>query len=369
MKVFISSVVRGLGAERDAAERAVTTLDHTVVRSEDFGAVPSSPQRACRAGVRASDLVVLILGASYGTKDPTTGLSPTHEEFQEAQQTGRDVLAFVQEGVDRDPDQEAFVQVARGWSGGVLTGRFRGQDDLREAITKALHRYALARAAGPIDAGDIEARLDRATADERRGAGTPMLHVAIVGAPRQIVLAPAQLDDQSLQRDLERDAIYGDAAPLARGMQTKTRVEADALVIAQDPARVSVDTLGTIAVATTAQRPRDERDWMPTLIDEDVRDAIAVAVRYAIATLDRLDPYERLTDLAIAAALRELGHLGWRTRAERDRSPNSAPMNMRGAEVVTARTEPLTRKRAAVRQQVDAVARDLTATLRRKANT
>jgi hypothetical protein len=110
VKAFISSVIRGLEKERDAAERASKALDHTILRSEDFGAVASSPQRACRGAVRESDVLLLILGAAYGTKDPKTGKSPTHEEFEEAQQTGRDVLAFVQEGVRRDPDQEAFVR-------------------------------------------------------------------------------------------------------------------------------------------------------------------------------------------------------------------------------------------------------------------
>ena len=36
MKVFISSVIRGLEKEREAAERAAKSLDHTVLRSEDF---------------------------------------------------------------------------------------------------------------------------------------------------------------------------------------------------------------------------------------------------------------------------------------------------------------------------------------------
>lgn len=343
------------------------TLDHAVVRSEDFGAVSSSARRACLAAVRASDLVVFILGATYGTTNLDTGLSPTHEEFQEAQHAGRDVLAFVQEGVERDGDQVAFVREVRAWTGGVTTGRFRGPDDLRDAVTQALYRHALARTVGPVDGADLRMRLDAATGGGPRGIGSPTLHVALVGGPRQLVLSPAQLDDQILQRDLERDALYGDTAPLVRGEQTKTRVDGDALVITQEHGRVSIDTLGTISVVVAAQRPRDNRDWMPTLIDEDVQESIALSMRYAMAAMDKLDGNERLTDIAIAAVLRDLGHMGWRTRAERDRSPNAAPMNMRGAEVVSANLEPLTRKRPALRQQVDSISRDLTAILRGKA--
>src|SRR2546428_4615878 len=124
-------------------------LDHSIVRSESFGAQPTSPQRACRAAVRDADVVVLLLGGTYGRKDQRTGKSPTHEEFEEAHASGRDVLAFVQDGVERDADQEAFLGEARAWSGGALTGRFRTPEELRDAVTQGLNRLALSRAAGP----------------------------------------------------------------------------------------------------------------------------------------------------------------------------------------------------------------------------
>ena len=365
MKVFISSVIRGFEEEREATARAAKALDHTVLRSEDFGAIASSAQRACRAAVRDADVVILVLGAAYGMKDPGTGKSPTHEEFEEAQQTGRDVLVFVQEDVQREPDQDAFVREVRQWAAGANTGRFRDADTLRDSVTQALSRHERTRNAGPVDQAEIAGRLDAAMAAQRGRGGSPVLYVALVGAPRQVLLTAGQLEDGALQAELEREALYGASAVLERGARTRTAVERGALVIAQDDRRVTIDGLGAIAVCTTAQRPRDERDWMPTLIDEDVRDTIAGALRYGLATLDRLDPYERLADIAIGATIRELGHLGWRTRAERDRSPNTASMNMRGHETVSARLEPLSRKRPAVRQQIDNIARDLTAILRR----
>jgi len=370
VKVFISSVIRGLGKERDAAERAATSLDHTVLRSEDFGAVASSPQRACRAAVRESDVLLLILGASYGTKDPKTGKSPTHEEFEEAQQTGRDVLAFLQEGVQRDPDQEAFVREVRAWTQGASTGRFTSADDLRDSVTKALNRHVLSRAAGPIDAQDINDRLDAALGGDRRsrGVGDATLTVAIIGAPRQVVLSPARLDEGPLQEQLEQTALYGVTAVLERGGSIRTSVEGGAIAIVQDNSRVTIDGLGTIAVTARAQRPRGERDWMPTLIEEDVRDAVARALRYRLTMLDTLlDPYGRLSDLAVGASLPDIGHRGWQTRAERDREPGRAPVNMRGQDVVTVRLEPLTRKRPTARQGLDAIAGDLTVMLRRAA--
>lgn len=76
--------------------------------AEDFGAKPTSPQVACLEGVRQAGIVVLILGKDYGAKQ-SSGLSATHEEYLEARQS-RPVIAFVQEGVDRDPDETEFVK-------------------------------------------------------------------------------------------------------------------------------------------------------------------------------------------------------------------------------------------------------------------
>jgi hypothetical protein len=67
MRVFISSVITGFEECRDAAARAITVLGHEVVRAEDFGAAPDSPQRSCLAGVRSADVVLLLVGSRYGT--------------------------------------------------------------------------------------------------------------------------------------------------------------------------------------------------------------------------------------------------------------------------------------------------------------
>jgi hypothetical protein len=52
MKIFLSSVIRGLEAYRDAAARAARALRHEVKRAEDFAASSATPQQACLAGVR-----------------------------------------------------------------------------------------------------------------------------------------------------------------------------------------------------------------------------------------------------------------------------------------------------------------------------
>ena len=111
MKVFISSVIGGFEQYRDAASRAARTLRHEVRRSEDFGASPASPQQTCLAGVRWADVVVLLVGARYGERQRSE-ISATHEEYREARGT-RDVLAFVQQGTQRESAQEEFLREVR----------------------------------------------------------------------------------------------------------------------------------------------------------------------------------------------------------------------------------------------------------------
>lgn len=106
MKVFVSSLIRGFEEFRGAAADAVTTLGHTPVRAEEFGASPASAQQACLAGVRDADLIVLILGDRYGYPQ-ASGLSATHEEYREARDNSP-VLVFIKSGTDVEPAQAAF---------------------------------------------------------------------------------------------------------------------------------------------------------------------------------------------------------------------------------------------------------------------
>ena len=149
MKVFISSVISGFEAYREAAARAISSLGYEVVRAENFGASASSPQQACITVAREADLVVLLLGARYGAKH-TSGLSATHEEDQEARKH-RAVMAFVQEGVEFESDQGDFIREVRKWETGNLTSGFFTEEELRDVVTRELHRHVVSVAARPID--------------------------------------------------------------------------------------------------------------------------------------------------------------------------------------------------------------------------
>ena len=197
MKIFISSLMAGFEAFRQAARSAVETLRHEAVMAEDFGAQPNSPQVACLQGIRASDLVILILGDQYGTVQGSSGVSPTHEEYLEARDR-KPILMFVQEGVSRDPKQSSFISEAQAWQGGLFRESFQTAEQLNVVVTRAIHDYELSelsRATGPLDKAVLTKNATDLLPKPRphQQSGSPMLNVAVVGGPTQRILRPAEL--------------------------------------------------------------------------------------------------------------------------------------------------------------------------------
>jgi hypothetical protein len=364
VKAFISSLIRGLETERDAAAGGIRSLGHEARRSEDFGVSPDSPQIVCRAGVRDSDLTILILGARYGAVQPS-GVSATEEEYQEAKQLPRPVLAFVQSGIQPEPRQAAFMADVRQWMGGQFTGEFDSPAKLAEFVVRGLHDFELARAAGPADVAELRARADAAvpTSGPFR-TSTPRLVLAIAGGPRRSVLRPEELEDDGLARWLQREALFGAAATFDPSAGTQLERSGSRLVLAQPDAALRLDEEGTLSIEQPVWDAAD-RMGVHAVIHEEVTDRLERAIRLGAAVLDHVDPLHRLSDVVPVAALTGAAYGAWRTRAEHARSPHQMEMNMRGADRVLVGLPAPRLLRGALADQASQTARDLAILLRR----
>jgi hypothetical protein len=354
VKVFVSSVISGMEDFREAAVRGARALGHDIKRSEDFPAVAESPQQACLAGVRQADVVILLLGAAYGHR-LDSGLSATHEEYREARDR-RPVLAFVQEGVAREPAQDDFVTEVRQWQGGTLTAGFSTAEDLQAAVTRSLHDFEMSRRAGDVDEAEM---LDRARAlfPGRRGVTGASLALVVVGGPRQPVLRPAELEDPALESDLLQEALVGPSAVLSPSRGTGTVRGERTLALEQQDASVLIDDLGSVRIV---QPPREEDRRamsLPVLIEEDIRDRLVRAVRLAGVILDRVDRVHRLREVASVVTLEGAGYMGWRSRAEHAESPTSMSIPM-VSDFQTVTLEPATRPRAALLHDTEGLVDD-----------
>ncbi|MEN1971286.1 DUF4062 domain-containing protein [Luteimonas sp. MJ204] len=371
MKIFISSLISGMEAERGAARRAVELLRHQAIMAEDFRAQPNSPQVACLAGVRQADLVVLILGGQYGAKQ-ASGLSATHEEYRAAQGE-KPVLVFLQ-GSDPEPDQAAFIAEVSGWEQGLFREPFASHSELGERLTRALHDYELAHAQGPIDPDRLAQRaLDILSQGLRGRHEHTCLELAIAAGPEVTLLRPVTMEDPSLAGALQQQALFGRPAIFDRRRGTDVRFEDHALVIyegerhEQGP-EVRIWAGGDVRLRLPVH-DRDQRDMsLPFLIEEEVAEKIASALEYAGWMLSHIDPTERVTHVALAARIVGQSSFGWRTRAEHAANPNSGSMgwNTEQAREQPVQLSPAHMKRKALAMSAGNTVSDLVALLRRR---
>jgi len=308
-------------------------------------------------------VVALVLGPRYGLVQ-ASGLSATHEEYREARDRAR-VLAFIQRGVDFEEPQRRFVDEVRRWESGVFTADFTTPESLRDAVVRGLHDLALAEQAGPVDEEEMLAR-GRRRVPRDRGHASASLTVVVAGAPRQQILRPAQLESQELEALLSREALFGAQPIFDRSSGTRASIRDEALVLEQDDRAMLLDELGTVSVTQPPMR-RDERGHLGlhVLIEEDIAETIARGLRFAGSVLEEVDARGRITDIVPVVALRK-NYLGWLTRAEYERNPNSVPMSHRDEDVEVTLNPPR-RPRSAIRLDAETLAEDLTVLLRRRA--
>lgn len=362
MKVFISSLITGMEPFRAAAREAVSTLRGEPIMAEDFGARPHSPQVSCLSELRRADVVALILGERYGALQPS-GLSATHEEYRDAQ--GRKpVLAFVQEGVTREPAEAEFVREVQSWEAGLFRGGFTTPDDLKTALTRALHDYQLANAVGPVDTGEMVQRAATLLpADRQNSAGNAMLNLAVAGAPRQTILRPIEIENPALADHLHQTALFGVHRLFDHTVGVEREIEDGRLVVRQANGRaeIALDEQGSILVRLPVRR---NNRMMPELVEEFVHEQMAGALAYAAGVLDHVDPTQRLTHVAVAVQISDADFMAWRTLRESEANPNSMSLgsssNNRRAPVS------VNRPRAALRLDAVRLVEDLLGPLRRQ---
>lgn len=364
MRLFISSLISGYQAERDAVASAARVLRWDVLRAEDFGARPDTPQQACLLAVREADAVVLVLGSRYGAVQPS-GLSATHEEWREAKRSQKPVLVFVEDVADLEPMQQQFLDEVQGWAAGRFRESFRTHNELRDKVTRAIADLS---ATGLADEEDMQARALAALPGPHQSAfgSSPLLIVAVAGGPRQQVLRPAELEDPRLTEDLHREAMFGADAPLERRAATEPQLRGHRLRIVQNDAEVTVDEDGTVTVLRPATARDRRAPVIQSVIEEDLRDAIAGALRFTFTVLGRIDPSQRLTDAVPAAVLRNTSYTPWRTRAEVAANPNTATMSSGQGVPGPVMRNPAAIRRAALAHDAERVAEDLTVLLRRQ---
>jgi hypothetical protein len=138
VRVFISSVRKGLEEERDSLPGLITTLGHTPVRFEAISAQTTPSREACLSALESSDVFLLLLGPNYGHVFPETGQSATHDEWVHVQKNGMPRLVYRKSGVTYEPKQHDFTRIVEAYATGVFRDSFHNTADLQVKVVQGL---------------------------------------------------------------------------------------------------------------------------------------------------------------------------------------------------------------------------------------
>lgn len=361
MNVFISSLITGLEEYRAAAQRGISMLGHTVVRSEALSAQTRSPQRACLAEARDADVVVLLMGSRYG-ETQKSGLSATHDEYRAVRDTDK-VLVFIQEGVTPEPRQTTFVREVEDWSEGHLTSHFTTPEQLMEAVVRALRRFEVERATGVVNDEELSRRAHIEIEFHHHNAGKALI-TAVTPGPLQTLVRPAALDPQKLGREIAKEVTFGPEQLFALEGWQESRVQGERLVLSHKNGCISLDAAGSFAIRQPAQ-PTWAQTVLRPIVEEDIREKLAQALRLTARVLDLIDATEKASAVVIMASITNPD--SWVTRAEYEANPGRLTVSqMLGRGDIAIHLSPAVRRRRELTADADGLAADLSALLRRK---
>ena len=151
VRVFVSSTLGELAAERRAVTGAITRLRLTPVLFE-LGARPYAPQDLYRAYLQQSDVFVGIYAESYGWIAPGMEVSGLEDEYRLS--AGKPRLIYLKEAARREPRLTSFLEAIE--ADGVVSYRsFKDADELGSLVADDLallltERFVSPPAAAPV---------------------------------------------------------------------------------------------------------------------------------------------------------------------------------------------------------------------------
>jgi hypothetical protein len=137
-RVFVSSVMSDLQAERKAAAAAIRAVGAKPVLFEQFGGRDADPEGAYLGEVETSDIYIGILGRRYG-KPLSTRFSATHTEYLHAEKQGLRIAVWTAAATDREGHEQSFLEETRVFH---VTPEFDSPEDLQRQIEDRLTMIA-----------------------------------------------------------------------------------------------------------------------------------------------------------------------------------------------------------------------------------
>lgn len=117
VRIFLCCPQEGMEKERDVVRHAMDHLDAKCISMETFGAWDNRAIRTCRHKVEQCELVIVIVGNSYGSICENTGLSFSELEYDKAREADIPVYPYFKantsapsDGLEPDKHREKLEQ-------------------------------------------------------------------------------------------------------------------------------------------------------------------------------------------------------------------------------------------------------------------
>jgi hypothetical protein len=169
--VFVSSTYVDLKSHREEVQRVLVGLEQIVKGMEYFGSRSDTPLSVCKEQISKCRLFVLILGFSYGSVDPDTGISFTELEYDHAISQGIEILAYIADdesidlGIppkyhDTDPDKiDKLRKFKERIAKGHTFGYFKSVVDLGKKVEHDVPKTLATL--GNVEIKDVQVDLDK----------------------------------------------------------------------------------------------------------------------------------------------------------------------------------------------------------------
>lgn len=135
LQVFVSSTYEDLKEERQAAVEAILSAGHIPAGMELFAAGNESQMEVIRRWIDDSDVFLLILGARYGSIEPSSGKSYVEREYEYAREKGKEVFSVVitDKGIEQKLEKLKLK--------GIERENHRKLDEFRNLVTGNIVRW------------------------------------------------------------------------------------------------------------------------------------------------------------------------------------------------------------------------------------
>src|SRR5206468_8901698 len=236
VRVFISSTLEELAAERAAARRAIARL-HLVPVWYESGARPHPPRRMYRAYLAQSQVFVGIYWQRYGWVAPGMEISGLEDEYRLAAAAGKPMLLYLKRPApEQEPRLAAMI------------------DAIRAAGAASYRVFTTPRELERLLADDLAVLLSEHFAGERGGAELPagtvtFLLTDIEGSTRLWETVP-----DAMEVALERhDRLLGDVIGRHGGAVVTSRGEGDSFFAIFPSAVAAVEAAGACQLGLASE--------------------------------------------------------------------------------------------------------------------